>query len=701
MVSGLLSCTPFAPGDTRADDPVCWFYAVDNKSRDPDKPTHPTDPVFGELREALIRIVEQDQRTVPGLDGTSTHYRDFQMPIRAVEMLTTLRHNHGNVCTREDITREANLFAFDPTQVKLLTKMFHNLGMLLHFPDVPGCEHLVILEVQWLVNAVACIIREEDNHGSLLQELLADAPSGQSWHVTPTGVLWKPDDIRRGWFPVGLLDYIWGHKIRFKKTAAKAEDLSGLKILLNHFNLVYPMTRNLTQFFVVPALAPSPPPRRPLPPSVMAAIDPTGQMPTEMLWQLDRLKQRHGENVEVSDFKLDFTRENFLPEERFERLVCAVASEISSSLGENVVNFYRGEATFSFDKRYMHAKLHPLSIQVHSINYDASSIRACIRACQYSLCVFLKCALESFSTGDMYDVWLGYPVQEEPHMQYAGICSQNRDVQKIWLNGESFANTYAKWWNDMSRGKQRGGLKLRKEYEQLVLIHDSNKFSCKMNEIDFTICAKELVAHVVPKLLGKFFAELWRVQYNNQEEQIRNWDDQTNYDRISTSVIGATDTSSSHSVIKDSLTRRKALSGQRETWNATDCAVFWTQGRGLIHKLIPDVQLQKDVTESIEVILDTCGKIHSIDELEMSIDDLARMVNDFFQCVETVRRCYQYLATSSSDAVTGKEQNELDEHGTRLSKTADELSPHFKTEIEKILFWKEAQYWAIRVNQVC
>ena len=101
----------------------------------------------------------------------------------------------------------------------LLLKMFHQLSMVLYFPNLSGCKRLVVLEVQWLIDAMACLIREEEHHGSLLQELLADddSPEGDLCRATPTGVTWRADDIRRGWFSVKLLEYIWGHEQKYKK----------------------------------------------------------------------------------------------------------------------------------------------------------------------------------------------------------------------------------------------------------------------------------------------------------------------------------------------------------------------------------------------------------------------------------------------------------------------------------------------------
>merc|ERR1719174_876213 len=200
------------------------------------------------------------------------------------------------------------------------------------------------------------------------------------------------------------------------------------------------------------------------------------RMPTEVLRRVHRLKQRYGEKlVKVFDFKLEFTRENFLPEYLFERLVCAVAAKMNNLKGEITTKLYRREVTFSFLEHYVFAKLHPLHIQVWSINCNARGETTS----QFSLRVFLECALAVLaSDGEMYDVMLGYRANEEPHvMQYAGIYTDNSQVQNIWLNDQSFVNTYAKWWGDCPPSSPRDP-KSTNGNGQLVLLYDEpNEFS--------------------------------------------------------------------------------------------------------------------------------------------------------------------------------------------------------------------------------
>ena len=173
---------------TVEDDQCVWFYAVDNKSREEDDPTKPTDPVLKEVRKKFDDIVRNDDRTMPGLDGTPTRYLDFQMPIEALHMLGFLRGQHGRVSSMRQVNDAAAMFSFNNTEVELLLEMFKQLGMVLYFPEVPGCNDFVVLDAQWLIDALSCLIREEEFHGSLLTDLLEEDPSEDQelWHRTPT-----------------------------------------------------------------------------------------------------------------------------------------------------------------------------------------------------------------------------------------------------------------------------------------------------------------------------------------------------------------------------------------------------------------------------------------------------------------------------------------------------------------------------------
>ena len=64
-----------------------------------------------EVRAKLDEIVRSDNRTIKGLDGTQTRYLDFQMPLKAVQMLGFLRGKYQKFCSIEQVHEAAELFA--------------------------------------------------------------------------------------------------------------------------------------------------------------------------------------------------------------------------------------------------------------------------------------------------------------------------------------------------------------------------------------------------------------------------------------------------------------------------------------------------------------------------------------------------------------------------------------------------------------
>ena len=435
-----------AAGKGTKEDPVIWFYALDSKSRDEDEPTQPTDPVLKEVRSKLDDIVRNDNRKVPGLDGTPTRYLDFQMPLNAVRMLGFLCGKHQKFCTVEEVYNAATLFAFNNAEITLLLSMFKQLGMVLHFPEVPGCNDFVVLDVQWLIDAVSCLIRDEELHGSLLQDLLQEDPSKdrQVWHRTPSGVLWNENDIKCGWFPVGLLDHIWAHTTKYKKLAATKIQINFLQKVLTHFHLVHRVRRRNELFFVVPALVPVPPslPSRP----VLENRAQLPKMPACVGWELYRLRQQHGPGLGAFDFQISFADENYFPDDLFERLVCAVATKISKQVGDKAlrfsVDFYRHEATFRLNEHYIHASKNLLSMNVYSINFGAGNYATS----QYSLNVFRECVNDLVQNNVAYTLRVGCVGHD--HYGYAtdaDIDIVGSTARKIWHGKPDVINPDPKW----------------------------------------------------------------------------------------------------------------------------------------------------------------------------------------------------------------------------------------------------------------
>ena len=92
--------TTIVTGGTPEDKPVCWCYVIDNKARDDKDATQSTDPVVKELQHALTEIAKNDDRKIPGLDGTPTPYLLFKMPVKALQMMAYLRSRNTPLWVR-------------------------------------------------------------------------------------------------------------------------------------------------------------------------------------------------------------------------------------------------------------------------------------------------------------------------------------------------------------------------------------------------------------------------------------------------------------------------------------------------------------------------------------------------------------------------------------------------------------------------
>ena len=358
-----------------------WFFAVDSKVREESNPKQPRDPVFRELRQALIQMERKDKRTLRGLDGKETLFSQFKMPSQAVKLVEALRGTYGIVCSVTDMLRTAHEYGFNADQIAVLMPVFNELGMLLYFPNVQGCEDVVILDTQLLIDTAASVLRQGGVHGTQVKEPKEDGGIHVEWDV---------QDAKRGLFPVNRLEHVWQHETKYGQFAAgQAALLKAFKAVFTHLHFVFPIMRGWRPYYFVPALLPPRPHQSAEGPG---AIE-DAEIPPSMRWIVHRLKSRGHSKVEVWDFKLNFQKQDFLPTHLFHSLMCAIAMEISPRLSESQIDLYHEEVDLSFQGHFMHAKINGLEIHVHTINYhDSGSPNRYYNSGRFWYKTFVKCA---------------------------------------------------------------------------------------------------------------------------------------------------------------------------------------------------------------------------------------------------------------------------------------------------------------------
>ena len=133
------------------------------------------------------------------------------MPTRALMLLRVLKlgvnikkpddpRSRRRVCSYADFKETAKELGMDyrDESIQHLLEIFSGVGAVNWFPKV--AKDLVVLDPQWLLDSISCLIREHHGHHSELLETLE-----QDVHALS---LLQKGDVKNGIFPVKLLDYI-------------------------------------------------------------------------------------------------------------------------------------------------------------------------------------------------------------------------------------------------------------------------------------------------------------------------------------------------------------------------------------------------------------------------------------------------------------------------------------------------------------
>ncbi|KAK3235747.1 hypothetical protein CYMTET_54068 [Cymbomonas tetramitiformis] len=115
-------------------------------------------------------------------------------------------------------------------EVRTMLKLFHRLGVVLYFDEIPALQGLVILDPQWLIDVVCAVARDFDVlHPRRCDDRLTHHPELQdAWQRLK----------ERGVLHSGLLEILWSLEGGVDPAPAGPEVRAGLLALLQHFGLL-------------------------------------------------------------------------------------------------------------------------------------------------------------------------------------------------------------------------------------------------------------------------------------------------------------------------------------------------------------------------------------------------------------------------------------------------------------------------------
>ena len=289
-------------------------------------------------------------------------YSELRLPLHALRLLETLKS--GPDCADDDDSSTSrSVCSFDEVQsaaAKLrlrsrrasighLLRIFSGMGALRWFPEVD--PSLVVLDSQWLMDSMAALIREhEGEHSQLLDHLKRDK------QAIP---LLQEAKVRRGIFPVDLLNFIWSSdKAHYGALNGRPDEIRALKRILEHSGLICRIqmreetSDTRQEYYVVPSLLPK------LPSHVVPDV-----RISNLMAKPDALR---------CTCTWDFSHSEWLPDHVFERLACTVvASREDLSLHEKILACDVMDISSGGAIMLLRLDRESLCIKAETVNYDA------------------------------------------------------------------------------------------------------------------------------------------------------------------------------------------------------------------------------------------------------------------------------------------------------------------------------------------
>ncbi|KAK3248372.1 hypothetical protein CYMTET_42159 [Cymbomonas tetramitiformis] len=201
--------------------------AVQRLARDPEVPPA--------LRKRLLAAPAPYAALQAKLSGA----RDGTAADAGVDEATTRRAARHGVATLEEMTRLARECGLGgggrwgdgvlAEEVRTMLKLFHRLGLLLYFDEVPALQELVVLDPQWLIDVVVAVTRDFELHPRPCDTRLErHCDLQESWR-----------DLKdRGLLHSSLLKILWSSEGGVDPAPTRPEEQAGLLTLLQQFGLL-------------------------------------------------------------------------------------------------------------------------------------------------------------------------------------------------------------------------------------------------------------------------------------------------------------------------------------------------------------------------------------------------------------------------------------------------------------------------------
>ena len=123
-----------------------WFFPINNRDA--------ADVTIQLLREAIDKAVRSDVNS----------YIWNEIPIQWMKMLDDLldpsQDHDRELVSVADVEKRGIKHGIPAAEIQTMLKLFHSLGVVLFWSDIPELEKMIVINPQWLIDAITKVVRE-------------------------------------------------------------------------------------------------------------------------------------------------------------------------------------------------------------------------------------------------------------------------------------------------------------------------------------------------------------------------------------------------------------------------------------------------------------------------------------------------------------------------------------------------------------